>query len=174
MPLRIRLTVRRDTFELAMGRRPIPLASPEDIQMRRHQSLGLTSASAPRALAVTAAFLLSSGMIAQRAAAQDASAPPSSESAMDSTRANTTPSSVPDAQRLRRVIDEGTHVVLTDGTIWEIYLPDRPSVNTWRPGDLLQLHAAPIMQGEFDFTLRDGRTRKPVHVRLVGDLSSRS
>lgn len=93
---------------------------------------------------------------------------------MDSARANAAPSSVPDGQRLRRVIDEGTHVLLTDGTIWEVYLPDRPSVNTWKSGDLLQVHQAAIMQGEFDYTLRDGRTRKPVHVRLVGDLSSRS
>jgi len=174
MPLRIRLTVRSDTFEQGMDRRPITLASPEDMQMRRHQSLGLATMSAPHALAVMAAFLLSSGIIVQRAAAQDASAPPASESAMDSARAHAAPSSVPDAQRLRRVIDEGTHVVLTDGTIWEVYLPDRPAVNTWRPGDLLQLREAPVMQGEFDYTLRDGRTRKPVHARLVGDLSSRS
>lgn len=173
MPLRIRLTVRRNTFELGVANRPIPLLSPEDMQMRRHWSPGFISASA-HTLAFVSALLLWSGMMAQRAAAQDSSAPPTSESAMDSARASAGPSSVPDAQRIRRVIADGTHVVLTDGTIWEVYLPDRPSVNTWRPGDLLQLHEAPIMQGEFDYTLRDGRTRRPVHVRLVGDLSSRS
>jgi len=173
MPLRIRLTVRRGTFELKLVRGPIPLPSPEDMQMRRHRSPGFISASA-RTLAFVSALLLWSGMIAQRAAAQESPAPPASESAMDSARASAAPSSVPDAQRIRRVIAEGTHVVLTDGTIWEVYLPDRPAVNTWRPGDLLQLREAPVMQGEFDYTLRDGRTRKPVHARLVGDLSSRS
>jgi len=138
--------------------------------MRRHETP--SSIRCARTLAVMAALLLWSGATAQRAAAQDTPAPPVSESAMDSARA--APSSVPDAQRIRRVIAEGTHVVLTDGTIWEVYLPDRPSVNTWRPGDLLQVREAAVMQGEFDYTLRDGRTRKPVHARLVGDLSSRS
>src|SRR5690242_17999830 len=124
MPLRIRLTVRRNTFELGVASRPIPLLSPEDMQMRRHWSPGFISASA-HTLAFVSALLLWSGMMAQRAAAQDSSAPPTSESAMDSARASAGPSSVPDAQRIRRVIADGTHVVLTDGTIWEVYLPDR-------------------------------------------------
>jgi hypothetical protein len=141
--------------------------------MCRHETPSIITRCA-RTLAVTAALLPLSGMIAQRAAAQDTSAPPAAESATDSARANAAPSSVPDAQRIRRVIDEGTHVVLTDGTIWEVYLPDRPSVNTWKPGDLLLVREAAVMQGEFDYTLRDGRTRRPVHARLVGDLSSRS
>lgn len=173
MPLRILLTVRCDTFQSASDRRPISPASPEDMQMRHHESPGLISECA-RTVALMAALLLSSGVTAQAAFAQDTSAPPSSESTMDSTHAYGAPSSVWNAQRIRRVIDEGTHLVLTDGTIWEIYLPDRPSVNTWKQGDLLVVREAAIMQGEFDYTLRDGRTRKPVHARLVGDLSSRS
>jgi hypothetical protein len=96
------------------------------------------------------------------------------DSTMDSARANGAPSSVWNAQRVRRVINEGTHVVLTDGTIWEVYLPDRPSVNMWKPGDLLVVREAAVMQGEYDYTFKDGRTRKLVWARLVGDLSSRS
>jgi hypothetical protein len=75
---------------------------------------------------------------------------------------------------VRRVLDDGTRVVLTDGTVWEVYLPDRPSVNTWKPGDLLIVRESPVMQGDYDYMLKDGRTRKPVSVRLVGDVSSRS
>src|ERR671921_453934 len=121
--------------------------------MRQHESSAIISAGA-RAVLLIGALLVSS--------------------AVDSSRANGAPSSVWNAQRIRRVIDEGTHVVLTDGTVWEVYLPDRPAVNMWKAGDLLIVREAAVMQGEYDYTLRDGRTRKPVSARLVGDLSSRS
>jgi hypothetical protein len=127
-----------------------------------------------RRLALAATVLLASAALSERAVAQDTSAQQPSETAVDSARANGAPSSVWNAQRVRRVIDEGTHVVLTDGTIWEVYLPDRPAVNMWKPGDLLIVREAAVMQGEFDYTLKDGRTRKPISARLVGDLGSRS
>jgi hypothetical protein len=72
------------------------------------------------------------------------------------------------------VINDGTHVVLADGTIWEVYLPDRPAVNTWRPGDLLIVRESSVTQGEYDYTLKDGRTRRAVYARLVGEVRGRS
>jgi hypothetical protein len=141
--------------------------------MREHESTTVIFPSA-RSLALAAALLVSSAVICQHASAQDMAAPPPSQSADDSARAYVAPSSVWNAQRVRRVIEDGSEVVLTDGTIWEVYLPDRPDVNTWKPGDLLVVREAAVMQGEYDYTIKDGRTRKPVWVRLVGDVSSRS
>ena len=127
-----------------------------------------------RSVTLAAALLIAIAALSPRAAAQGTSAPQPSEGAVDSARGNDGPSSVWNAQRIRRVIDEGTHVVLTDGTVWEVYLPDRPSVNMWKSGDLLVVREAAVMQGEYRYTLEDGRTRKPVSARLVGDLNSRS
>jgi hypothetical protein len=141
--------------------------------MPDHESSSSISAGA-RSLALVAALLLGSTALSQRVVAQDTSAPQASASAADSGRATELPSSVGNAQRVRRVLDDGTRVVLTDGTVWEVYLPDRPSVNTWKPGDLLIVRESPVMQGDYDYMLKDGRTRKPVSVRLVGDVSSRS
>ncbi|MEP7064628.1 MAG: hypothetical protein ABI889_01215 [Gemmatimonadota bacterium] len=140
----------------------------------RHQEGTSFIPAGVRSLALVAALLACGAALPAPLLAQDATAPPQQSSVADSSRAPGPPSSVPNAKRIRRVIDEGTHVVLTDGTVWEIYLPDRPSVNMWRSGDLLVVRDAAVMQGEFDFTLKDGRTRKPVSARLVGDLSSRS
>jgi hypothetical protein len=141
--------------------------------MRDHDSTSLFSTRA-RGVAILATVLLASATLSQRARAQDPSPPQSSESTPDSARAYSAPTSVANGQRIRRIIDEGTHVVLTDGSVWEVYLPDRPAVSMWKPGDLLLVREAPVMQGEYDYTLKDGRTRKPVSARLVGDLSSRS
>jgi hypothetical protein len=141
--------------------------------MRHHEGSSFISAGA-RALALVAALVVSSATMSARLAAQESSTQLPPESSADSARMAQTPASVWNAQRIRRVIADGTHVVLTDGTVWEIYLPDRPAVNTWKPGDLLTVREASVMQNEYDYTLRDGRTRKPVSARLVGDVSSRS
>jgi hypothetical protein len=141
--------------------------------MPKHESTSSIS-SAAGTLALIAALLVSSAVLSPRVAAQDTSAPPPSESTADSARAYGAPSSVWNAQRVRRVIGNGTHVVLTDGTIWEVYLPNRPSVDTWKPGDLLIVREAAVMQGDYDYTLKDGRTRRLVWARLVGEVSSRS
>jgi len=127
-----------------------------------------------RPLALVAALLVASATFSQRAAAQNEGAPPPSQDTIESARAYAAPSNVLNAQRVRRVIQDGTRVVLTDGTVWEVYLPDRPSVNTWRPGDLLVVREAAVSQGDYDYTLKDGRSRRPVWARLVGDVNGRS
>jgi hypothetical protein len=122
---------------------------------------------------LAAAIVLAGGALTQRAAAQETDAAPPSRGA-DSAHTYSEPTSVYNAHRVTRVINEGTHVVLADGTIWEVYLPDRPAVNTWRPGDLLIVRESSIMQGEYDYTLKDGRTRGAVYARLVGETNGRS
>jgi hypothetical protein len=141
--------------------------------MRHHESMSFLS-TCVRALAFSAALLFSGTVLAQRAVAQDSSAASASERGVDSARAYGAPSSVWNAQRIRRVMGDGTHVMLADGTVWEVYLPDRPFVDTWKPGDLLVVREAAVMQGDYDYTMKDGRTRKLVHARLVGDASARN
>ena len=141
--------------------------------MRHHARIAFISTCA-RPLALVAALLFASSALAPRATAQDTSATPPSENAADSARPSGAPASVWNAQRIRRVIGDGTHVMLTDGTVWEVYLPDRPSVDSWKPGDLLVVREAAVMQGEYDYTMKDGRTRKLVWARLVGDVGSRN
>jgi hypothetical protein len=123
---------------------------------------------------VVTAFTLACAGLVQRAAAQEINAAPQARASDDSARAYSEPTSVNSAYRLARVIDEGTHVVLADGTIWEIYLPDHPSVNTWRPGDLLIVRESSVTQGEYDYLLKDSRTRGAVRARLVGEVRGRS
>jgi hypothetical protein len=158
---------------LVTGRRTTTKALSEDIRMRHYESTSFIPAGV-RSRALVAALLLSSAGLSQRVAAQDTSAPPPPpESTVDSTRAYEAPSSVWYAQRIRRVLGDGSRVVLTDGTLWEIYLPDRPAVDMWKPGDLLIVRESALMQGDYDYWLKDGRTRKPVSARLLGDVSSR-
>jgi hypothetical protein len=128
--------------------------------------------------AVVAILVLASAAFSARSAAQEtgASVPPASSSAdsahsyRDAASAyGGEPTSVYNAHRVTRVINDGTHVVLADGTIWEVYLPDRPSVNTWKAGDVLIVRESSVSQGEYDYTLKDGRTRGAVYARLVGE-----
>ena len=133
---------------------------------KRTSRVALTTA---RALSLLGAMLLASATLTQRAAAQDESAPPPAQGTADSARLYAAPSSVWNAQRVRRVIENGTRIVLTDGTVWEVYLPDRPAVDTWKPGDLLVVREAAVSQGDYDYTIRDARTRRAVSARLAGD-----
>lgn len=122
---------------------------------------------------LVSAIVIASVALTQRAAAQEGDAAAPAHDA-DSARTYREPTSVYNAHRVTRVINEGTHVVLSDGTIWEVYLPDRPAVNTWRPGDLLLVRESSVTQGEYDYTLKDGRTRGAVYARLVGEADGRS
>jgi hypothetical protein len=143
------------------------------IQMRMHESIRSIAIRGLRHIALAAMLALTSATMTGRAAAQDASAEPQQNTA-DSARSLSQPTSVWNAHRVVRVINEGSHVVLGDGSIWEIYLPDRPSVNTWKPGDLLVVRESSVTQGDYDYSLKDGRTRGAVAARLVGETNGRS
>lgn len=135
--------------------------------MRIHYSASSGGVAVPLGaigLAVALAFIAPG-----RAAAQEGmSAPDSAPAATDSARGYDEESSVWNAHRVVRVLGDGGHVVLGDGTIWEIFLPDRPSVDTWRRGDLLVVRVRAAAQGDYDYSLIDGRTRVEVAARLVG------
>ena len=47
-------------------------------------------------------------------------------------------------------------------------------MNTWRPGDLLVVRESSVTQGDYDYSLKDGRTRGAVAARLVGETNGRS
>lgn len=124
------------------------------------------------ALVLLAAFSLATPT---RAGAQEASAAPDSAPVTaDSAHDYDEVSSVANAHRVVRVLGDGGRVVLGDGTVWEIFLPDRPSVDTWRRGDLLVVRPRAIAQGDYDYSLTDGRTRVEVAARLVGAAPHRS
>ena len=142
--------------------------------MQNYERTSSVWAAYTRRLSLVAALIIASAALSPRAAAQDESAPPPSQAAPDSARIYAAPSSVWNAQRVRRVIEDGTRVMLTDGTVWEVYLPDRPAVSTWKPGDLLIVREAAVSQGDYDFTIKDGRTRRAVSARLIGDSNERS
>jgi len=112
--------------------------------------------------------------VAQAGVASDSAPPSEWTSSADSVGSYDEPMSVWNAHRVVRVLGDGSHGVLGDGTIWEIYLPDRASVNTWRRGDMLLVRESSVSHGEFDYSLTDGRTRGAVAARLVGAATRRS
>jgi hypothetical protein len=141
--------------------------------MRTHEHIRSIGVRALRYLTLAATLAVGSAMVSGRAAAQSEGAE-GQQSSADSARSLGQPTSVWNAHRVVRVINEGSHVVLGDGSIWEIYLPDRPAVNTWRPGDLLVVRESSVTQGDYDYSLKDGRTRGAVAARLVGETNGRS
>ena len=68
---------------------------------------------------------------------------------------------------VREVVDDGSYVILEDGSVWEIHLPQRPNASSWRPGDFVRLTtiAAPVDQ--FEILLAHDQNDK-AEARLVG------
>jgi hypothetical protein len=68
---------------------------------------------------------------------------------------------------VREVADDGAFVILEDGSVWEIRLPQRPVTSSWRPGDFVQLRniAAPVLN--FDILLSHGDYDR-AEARLAG------
>jgi hypothetical protein len=141
--------------------------------MRANENIESIGVRVLRHVALAAMLVVGSAATSARAAAQDEAAQPQ-QSTADSARTLGQPTSVWNAHRVVRVINDGSHVVLGDGSIWEIYLPDRPAVNTWKPGDLLVVRESSVTQGDYDYSLKDGRTRGAVAARLVGETNGRS
>jgi hypothetical protein len=70
---------------------------------------------------------------------------------------NSTTQNVLCGVRIANVIDGGTFIELQDGTLWEVYLPNRPATVTWRKGDYVLVQRNPLARGAFDFMLVNGR-----------------
>ena len=78
------------------------------------------------------------------------------------------PHKLPNGAQMLRSMDGSTFVMLADGTMWEVYLPDRPQADTWRAGDLIQVRQASIVRGDFDYQLVNGVARSTVSARFAG------
>ena len=80
---------------------------------------------------------------------------------------------VPPAARLVSTPDDGSFVRLADGTLWEVYPPDRTSTDEWHPGDYVTVSLASTAVGDFDHVLVDTNANTRAHVRFV-DVVGRS
>jgi len=82
-------------------------------------------------------------------------------------------STLPPAARLVSTPDEGSFVRLADGTLWEVYAPDRTFTDEWQEGDYITVSQAPSAVGEFDHVLVDTNANTRAHVRFVDVVGSR-
>ena len=76
--------------------------------------------------------------------------------------------SVVPGERIARMDEGGTLIELRDGTVWEVYLPDRTSTVGWKEGDFLIVKKAPIGHGNYTYELINGRTEETAVVRFEG------
>jgi hypothetical protein len=68
---------------------------------------------------------------------------------------------------VREVVDDGNYVILEDGSVWEVRLPQRPNAASWRPGDLVQLKTIAAPVDHFEILLSHTDNDK-AEARLVG------
>jgi hypothetical protein len=65
---------------------------------------------------------------------------------------------MPYGSRIADVLDGGTKIVLADGTIWEVNLPDRPATTRWQKGDYVIVAGRAIeINNTYFFELINGR-----------------
>ena len=83
------------------------------------------------------------------------------------------PLTAPPGARLISTPEDGTYVRLADGTLWEVYLPDRTSTVTWRRGDYVVVARAASSSGDYDYVLADASTRARALVRFVDVVAPR-
>lgn len=76
-------------------------------------------------------------------------------------------STIPPAARLVSIPDDGGFVRLADGTLWEVYPPDRTSTDAWNAGDYITVSLAPAAVGDYDHVLVDTNENTRAHVRFV-------
>ena len=82
-------------------------------------------------------------------------------------------STVPPAARLDSTPDDGSFVRLADGTLWEVYPPDRTFTDEWNAGDYITVTIASTAVGDFDHVLVDTNANTRAHVRFVDVAGSR-
>jgi hypothetical protein len=78
------------------------------------------------------------------------------------------PVTVPIGARLVAAPDDGGIVRLTDGTLWEISLPDRPTADAWRVRDYVAVSPAAATVGEYDHILVNAHARTRAFARFAG------
>ena len=82
-------------------------------------------------------------------------------------------STIPPAARLVSTPDDGSFVRLADGTLWEVYVPDRTFTDEWQEGDYITVSLASTAIGDFDHVLVDAHANTRAHVRFVDVVGSR-
>jgi len=82
-------------------------------------------------------------------------------------------STIPPAARLVSTPDDGSFVRLADGTLWEVYVPDRTFTDEWQEGDYITVSVASTALGDFDHVLVDTHANTRAHVRFVDVVGSR-
>ena len=82
-------------------------------------------------------------------------------------------STIPPAARLVSTPDDGSFVRLADGTLWEVYVPDRTFTDEWQEGDYITVSLASTAMGDFDHVLVDTHANTRAHVRFVDVVGSR-
>jgi hypothetical protein len=80
----------------------------------------------------------------------------------------TVPLSAPPGARVVSTPEDGGRVRLADGTLWEVYLPDRTATVVWRRGDYVAVSRAPTAVDGYDHLLVNGAARTRALVRFVG------
>jgi hypothetical protein len=92
---------------------------------------------------------------------------PAAQQAADETYAG--PTAMPYGSRIAEVLDGGTTILLSDGTVWEVNLPDRPSTTRWAKGDYVIVGARAIeLNNTYFFQLINGRDQTSAAVAWRG------
>lgn len=78
------------------------------------------------------------------------------------------PRTVPLGARVANSADDGTVITLADGTMWEIYLPDRTATSGWHAGDFIIVRPQPAPVGDYGYALVNGAARRTASARFAG------
>ena len=76
------------------------------------------------------------------------------------------PMTAPPGARVSATPGDGAYVRLADGTVWEVYLPDRPTTVVWRNGDYVTVSRSAGV-GDYDHVLVNGSARTRAFARFV-------
>ena len=77
------------------------------------------------------------------------------------------------AMTIADVAAGGTLVVLGDGTMWEVYLPDRVKTAAWTKGEAVRVRPASVEVGSYDYELLNGGSADRALVRFRGRSDAR-
>ena len=78
------------------------------------------------------------------------------------------PHTIPDGIRVYRSAGGGTFVMLEDGSMWEIFLRDRPYTVTWQAGDYVLVRHNPAPTNGYEFVLINAAGRMEASARFAG------
>jgi len=81
---------------------------------------------------------------------------------------------VPPGAPLVATPGDGSYVRLANGTLWDVYLPDRTATDVWRAGDYIAVSRAPVTVGDYyDHVLVNAPARTRAAARFVGLVAPR-